>query len=387
MIETGLTIANADTNSEEEAVLVEEKFDAEEDEDSPELEIPLSDRKLVTHPYDFVIRSLKDQIDDGTLILADKFQRRQVWDRTKSSRLIESLLLNVPIPVCYFAELEDGTYSVIDGQQRLTAIYRFLHDEYPLRALKVLSELNRQKFYQLDAPYKRLLLSRTIRCIVILKESHPDIKYDVFERLNSGFVPLNAQELRNSVYRGKLNDLIHQLSEDEVFQKARRVSDIDKRMHDCEMILRFFAFHFHLSEYKGTLARFLDRYLESGINFDEETLEQHRALFRQTIDDVYYVFEDRAFRRYTLENGWEKSLNRAIYDVVMLFFARLNSEDIRAMKDEIVEALKQVCQDPEFCEAITSSTKNKDRIQMRLDKWREALLNIGLDVPYLQVGQ
>lgn len=365
----------------------EEEYELEEEEEFPELDIPAQHRQLVTHPYDFIIRSLKSQVDDGTLILADKFQRRQVWDLSKSSRLIESLLLNVPIPVCYFAELEDGSYSVIDGQQRLTAIYQFLSNDFTLRGLKVLRELNRKSFKQLEIPYQRYINSRTIRCIVIVKESHPDIKFDVFERLNSGFVPLNAQELRNSVYRGKLNDLILELSEYETFQKVRNVQDIDKRMRDCELVLRFFAFHFHLPEYRGKLSRFLDNYLEQGCHFDEATLNRHRELFQRTIEDVYYVFEDRAFRRFTFENGWENAVNRAIYDVIMLSFAALPSEAIRQKKAAIALALREVCQDAEFDEAITSSTKNKDRIQTRLDKWREKLLQIGLEVPYFQVGQ
>ncbi|HIK12564.1 MAG TPA: DUF262 domain-containing protein [Oscillatoriaceae cyanobacterium M33_DOE_052] len=378
---------NVLSGQEEEEELAEEQFEPEEEEDIEALDIPAKDRKLVTHPYDFIIRSLKTQVDDGSLILADKFQRRHVWDYAKSSRLIESILLNVPIPVCYFAELPDGSYSVIDGQQRLTAIYRFLSNEYPLRRLKILPELNRKKFDDLDPVYQRLLNSRAIRCIIILKESHPDIKFDVFERLNTGFVPLNAQELRNCVYRGKLNDLIHELSDDKVFQTARDVTDIDKRMQDCELILRFFSFHFNLPEYRGNLARFLDKYLEIGLNFDEETIKKHRDLFRKTIDDVYAVFEERSFRRYTRDVGWEKSINRAIYDVVMLSFARLPSDEIRSKKTEIIEALKLVCQDPEFSEAITSSTKNKDRIQNRLDKWRAALAGIGLEFPYIKVGQ
>ncbi|MEB3828566.1 DUF262 domain-containing protein [Phormidium sp. CCY1219] len=384
MLEQNIGDRANQNNSQE---ILEQQFEVEDEEELGEFDIPLKERKLVTHPYDFVIRTLKAQIDDNTLVLADKFQRRHVWDRTKSSRLIESLLLNVPIPVCYFAELNDGCYSVIDGQQRLTAIYRFLNNEFPLRALKVLPEINRKKFQDLDMGYQRLLLSRTIRCIVILKESHPDIKFDVFERLNSGFVPLNAQELRNSVFRGKLNDLILKLSEDEVFQKARRVSGIDKRMQDCEMILRFFAFFFDPIAYRGTLSRFLDSYLQSGINFDEETLEHHREVFRKTIDDVFYVFGDQAFRRYNPEVGWEKSINRAIYDVIMLTFASLESEAIRSKKEEIIEALKKVCIDPEFDEAITSSTKNKERIQTRINKWREALWQVGLEVPPLKIGK
>jgi len=365
----------------------EENFEMEEEEEFPELDIPVQQRHLLTHPYDFIIRSLKSQVDDGSLILADKFQRRQVWDLSKCSRLIESLLLNVPIPVCYFAELEDGSYSVIDGQQRLTAIYQFLTNKYALRGLKVLRELNRKNFKNLDVAYQRYIYSRTIRCIVIVKESHPDIKFDVFERLNSGFVALNAQELRNSVYRGKLNDLILELSEEELFQKTRNIKEIDKRMRDCELILRFFAFHYALKDYRGNLSRFLDHYLEKGSHFDDATIQQHRDLFMRVIGDVYEVFDNRAFRRYTFDNGWENAINRAIYDVIMLSFASLKSEAIRPKKAAIAEALREVCEDAEFNESITSSTKNKDRIQMRLDKWRNKLLQIGLDVPYFQVGQ
>ncbi|NER38596.1 MAG: DUF262 domain-containing protein [Oscillatoria sp. SIO1A7] len=364
-----------------------QEFDAEDEEEMPEIEIPVQGRKLVTQPYDFIIRSLKDQVDEGSLILADNFQRRQVWDFAKSSRLIESLLLNVPIPVCYFAELDSNAYSVIDGQQRLTAIYRFLNNEYGLRRLKVLPELNRKKFQDLAPIEQRALQSRTIRCIVILKESHPHIKYDVFERLNSGFVPLNAQELRNSVYRGNLNNLIQELCEDEIFQKIRNVSTIDKRMQDCELILRFFAFHFSGREYKGNLARFLDNYLEKGMEMPPENLEHHRQIFRKVVDDVDYVFEKQAFRRYNLDQGWERSINRAIYDAIMQYFALLDSEVIRGKKEEIIKSLKQVCQDPEFNEAISSSTKNKDRIQTRLDKWKDALVEVGLDVPCLKIGQ
>lgn len=383
MLEDGLG-----TQVEDSQELLEDQFEEEDEEElEEELTIPVKDRKLVTHPYDFVIRSLKAQIDDQTLVLADKFQRRQVWDQTKCSRLIESLLLNVPIPVCYFAELDDGSYSVIDGQQRLTAIYRFLNNEFPLRALKILPDINRKQFEDLEVSYQRLLLSRTIRCIVILKESHPDIKFDVFERLNTGFVPLNAQEIRNSVYRGKLNDLILELSEDEVFQKTRRVLNIDKRMQDCEMILRFFAFFFDPIAYRGTLSKFLDQYLEQGIHFDDETIEHHREIFRKTIDDVFAIFDYGAFRRYNPDTGWEKSINRAIYDVIMLSFAYVSSEDIRSSKTEIIEALKKVCQDPDFSEAITSSTKNRDRIQTRIDKWRDAMAEIGLDVPKIKIGK
>jgi hypothetical protein len=126
-----------------------------------------------------------------------------------------------------------------DGQQRLTAIYRFLNNEFVLRGLRVRPELNTKYFRDLSVADTRLLLSRALRCIVILGESHPDIRFDIFERLNTGAVRLNAQELRNSAFRGRLNDLIRELAENETFKAARNVADSDRRMRDCEMVRDF----------------------------------------------------------------------------------------------------------------------------------------------------
>jgi uncharacterized protein with ParB-like and HNH nuclease domain len=372
---------NIDSGKENLKELEEENFIKEDEGERQALEIPPKDRKLVTHPFDYIIRSLSAQIDDGSLVLQDKFQRRRVWDDIKSSRLIESLLLNVPIPVCYFAELDNSIYSVIDGQQRLTAIYRFVKNEFPLKGLRVRPELNRKRFFELDSVDQRLLNNRTIRCIVVLKESHQDIRFDVFERLNTGSVKLNTQELRNSMYRGKLNDLLKELSENSSFMQARKVSDIDKRMQDCELILRFFAFYFKMPEYKGDFAKFLDDYLKSGMKLNDEQLEQHRKLFTRVIEDVLYVFEHNSFRRFTERSDSEGLVNRAIYDVIMLSFAYLDSNAIRTNKSAILMAFKNVCQDDIFKDAVTSSTKDKKKIRDRLLRWNHYLnqQNIKID--------
>jgi uncharacterized protein with ParB-like and HNH nuclease domain len=370
--------------------LAEEEFVPEDSDENllPEIENTGKDRKLVTHPYDFIIRSLKDQVDDGSLVLADKFQRRRVWDDAKSSRLIESLLLNVPIPVCYFAEIDDGSYSVIDGQQRLTAIYRYINNEFSLRSLRIRDDLNNKRFHQLGVADQRLIKSRSIRCIVILKDSDPDIRFDVFDRLNSNSVRLKPQELRNSLYRGKLNDLIRELSENEVFKRVRGVKDVDKRMQDCEMVLRFFAFHFDSRLYRGYLSKFLDDYLKKGQHFGEEDLRQHKNIFERVIQDVEYVFGAHSFRRYDdATQSWEKLINKSIYDVIMLYFAKLESEQIRVNKDNIIDSFKGICRDPSFNEAIASATSGLGRVQTRLDIWYEALLKIGLQMEQIKIGQ
>jgi uncharacterized protein with ParB-like and HNH nuclease domain len=345
------------------------------------------ERKLVTHPYDFIIRSLKDQIEDQTLILQDEFQRRQVWDDVRASRLIESLMINVPIPVCYFAELETGAYSVVDGQQRLTSIYRYVTNQFALRALRVRKEHIGKRFHQLDLPTQRSITSRTIRCIVILRESHPTIRFDVFDRLNSGSVRLNAQELRNCLFRGELNKLVRQLAAYPAFQKARNVSDIDKRMQDDELVLRFFAFNYKLDQYKGDFAAFLNDYFADGKRMRAEDLEAHERLFRHVIDDVVFVFADEAFKRYDENGRAEKLINRSIYDIIMLSFARGESEKLRANRDSIVTALKRLCLDPSFLDAVQSGTLGTKRLQTRLDKWQQALTQVGIEIPPFLVGR
>jgi hypothetical protein len=363
----------------------EEHFADEDEKDASDDEpydIAIKDRKLATHPYDFIVRSLNDQIKDNTLILADKYQRRQVWKNVTCSRLIESLLMNVPIPVCYFSELDAGQYSVIDGQQRLAAIHRFLNNEYALSGLKVKPELIGKRFFQLNASDQRLILSRTIRCVVILKESHPDIRFDVFERLNTNSSPLSTQELRNSIFRGELNDIIRKLSENADFQYIRGVSEPDLRMRDNELILRFFAFYEQLPQYRSKLKKFLDDYQKEGMKRNKSDLETLEKLFLTVIEDVKIVFDTNSFRKYDPEKkSWENSINRAIYDAVMISFANANSNEIRLKKSLIYDGLKNLCtSNKEFKAAIESATKDRLKVKNRIRYFRDMMMENGIEV-------
>ena len=379
-------------NANEDAVesLVAESFSDNENDDEaerPELVIPARERKLITQPFDFIVSSLEEQIRDGQLILQDDFQRRQIWDQRKSSRLIESLLLNVPIPVCYFAELDDGVFSVIDGQQRLTSISRYIANLFPLSGLRVRPELNRQRFSELEKADQRLIKTRTIRCIVIQKESHPDIRFDVFERLNQGAVKLTPQELRNSTYRGDLNKILKDMCKNKLFQSVRRVDDVDARMGDAEMVLRFFAFHFAASEYRGFFAPFLDKYLESKMLMTAADKQVHEKLFLDTIDKVNSVFDHNAFRQIDEHGKFANQVNRAIFDVVMLTFAHIPKADLVANKSAIIDALKTLCvQNDSFQDAIGKATRDKARINTRVRLWQEKLVALGLNCPALIYG-
>jgi Protein of unknown function DUF262 len=192
-------------------------FEADSAEEAPDPdEVPIRDRRLITQPYDLGVASLLDQIKGGTIFLRPLserpgFQRRYVWTNQLASRLIESVLLNVPIPPCYLSQNEEFELDVIDGQQRLFSIYRFVDNQFRLGGLEILTELNGTRFFEIPPRMQRQIETHTLRCILITNESHPEIKFDVFERLNTNTVPLNAQELRNCVYRGALNSLLQEV--------------------------------------------------------------------------------------------------------------------------------------------------------------------------------
>ncbi len=171
-------------------------------------------RELLTSTVDYNLSGLYDLVQNSTVNLSPIYQRRDRWDDVRQSLLIESFLMNVPVPPIFLNEDEYGKYSVIDGRQRLTAIHSFISNNLALRGLQVFGDIDGLTFRQLPARFQAVIKTRpTLRAVIILRQSDPDIKYQVFRRLNTGGVTLNAQEIRNSVFPGSLNMEVTQLSE------------------------------------------------------------------------------------------------------------------------------------------------------------------------------
>ena len=193
-----------------------------EGNDDSSLYDELAERRLVTDKQDPNVSSLLDKYTRNKLILQPDYQRRFVMKPVVASRLIESILLGIPLPVVYFAEEEDGSLSVIDGQQRLTAIIsfiqgKFLYDDkvFKLTGLNVLNDLNKKTWNDLTDVQREKILDTSIRAIVVKKESSDDIKFEIFERLNTGSTPLNEDEIRNTIYRGSYMNLLKELENNE----------------------------------------------------------------------------------------------------------------------------------------------------------------------------
>lgn len=358
---------------------LEEDEAAALDELVPESEISITRRRIFTDKLDPKINDLHQDWKSGDLILDPKFQRRKVWDDIRSSRLIESALLEVPLPVFYLAENSDGKQEVIDGQQRLYAFFRFLDNAYPLTGLRELPNLNGQYLHDLGRAYQKQVRNYPVRTVVFKKESDERLRFQIFERLNTGAVPLNAQELRNCVYRGPYNDLLHDLSRDSDYMAVMGFKGPEKRMRDVEFVLRFAAFyHSSYLNYKPSMERFMNEDMRKYQKITPDEAEKLRSAFKNGMAIIRSLLGKNAFKRYyrgdaKSPNGhWEtKKFNASLYDILTWSMARADKNQVMTRLDTIVEALIMLMtQDQDFIDSIELSTSSVKAIISRFDKWR-----------------
>lgn len=360
-------------------------FDNPEDDD----EVAAVDGgKIFTASSDSEINSLYDKYKRGRLILQPDFQRQYVWDAPKASRLIESALMKIPLPVIYLSQEQDGKECVIDGQQRLTSLFAYIDGALPngrafrLTGLNVRTELEGRTFAELDEALQDAIRYYTIRVITFLKDSSEALKFEMFERLNTGSVQLNAQELRNCVYRGPLNHALTDMAANADFRAVCGVSGPDRRMRDCELVLRFAAF-FHRTylNYKSPMRDFLNDEALAQRNLDDKALHELQDAFKNACQVIRSAFGEHAFKRFypgkpgQPDGGWEpKKINKSLYDILMYSLARENKNTLYRHLDAIREALiNLMTTDTAFSDAIERSTSSVQAVRTRFDKWRMAL--------------
>jgi len=343
-------------------------------------------RRIFTEKLDQSVHELSEQWKQGDLILDPLFQRREVWDDGRASRLVESAILEVPLPIFYLAEEPDGKQEVIDGQQRLRALFRFLGNEFALKSLRSLVELNGKMYKDLDKATQRMIAKCALRTVIFKKESDEELRFEIFERLNTGAVPLNAQELRNCVYRGQYNQLLLELSTNPDYQALMGFKGPDRRMKDVEYVLRFAAFYHstHL-KYKPPMARFLDEDMRTHRQMIEDAeVQELRTAFKNSVALVRSLLGANAFRRFYrgTENArdgyWEpKKFNAALFDILMWGFASTDKNRVMSQLDAIREAFVALMTDDQsFIDSIELSTSSLKMVRYRFDRWRSTMEGI-----------
>ncbi|MGH7048118.1 MAG: DUF262 domain-containing protein [Stellaceae bacterium] len=345
---------------------------------------PPAERRVVTQPVDLSVQTLIEQWAEQLLVLPE-MQREYVWDNGKASRLIESLILNIPIPVVYFSENQEAKYEIVDGHQRVRSIVRYLNNEFALSGIAVLREYKGLRFHQLPEREQRFLRMRTLRAILILVDSHPNMRFEIYERLNTGAILLNAQELRNSIYRGPFNDLLHSLAKASDFRSLMRTKAPRRRMIDEELILRFFSLYFGLGQYRTPLKRFLNEFMRTSKNLNNADLTQFRSVFEKAVATAGCLFGEWAFRM-TDKDGHtiEPVVNRALFDAQMLASVWTETDLKHIDPSRVRNEVSALFSDETFLDAIQRATGDRARTLKRIRETVTALTKAGLTigVPY-----
>jgi hypothetical protein len=388
--------AGLDEIADETAAEVAEDFDEVEDllytddaEDARSLEesddpafarFDKSQRDLVTSVVDYNLGSLAELVNKEKIDLAPRYQRRYRWDAKRQSKLIESFLMNVPIPPIFLNEDRYGTYAVIDGKQRLFAIREFIRGRLKLRGLEVFEEVNGKTIDSMPSRLRDILETRaTIRAIIILPQSQPAVKFEVFKRLNTGGVRLNPQEIRNSSYPGPLNNLILDLSVRPEFHALLSIRDKDRsaiyrEMRDAEFVLRFFTFRETWDSFSGGMMRHMDEFMLDNQRVEGRPLAMFREDFEQTLGAVEAAFGDHAFQRWVPDKeSWRRQVLASLFDAEMFAARGKDPERLRANRSGIEQKLKELFSNAEFREAIDAATNTPALFKRRISMMSELL--------------
>lgn len=347
-------LLNADDSDLPEAAMPEaRKSPSEEDEDglepdesrdpSTNIEVPFDPTKIDIIAKPMTISSLEGRLDNDELDLTPDFQRQaNVWDVKRKARLIESILLKIPLPSFYFSEDLNGSYAVVDGLQRLCAVFHFKNAALlnsstgaslaPLRlkGLQYLKELDGQTYADLDRKFQRRISELEITANIIRASTPSAVKFNVFARLNQGGMPLTAQELRNAIFPGEWRNELRQLAESEKFSKATDGKVQTSRQQDMELVLRFIALWQLGEPYRRPGNQTLDEFLNATV---EHTLsrwsidkwKEAGEAFHHAIDATCQVRGKHAFRK-SAGAQQRKPINRGLFEAELIVFGALGSE-------------------------------------------------------------
>ena len=352
---------------------------------------PWDPKRIRITTKNYTLREIFSQIEEGELDLAPDFQRSFVWKYRQQVRLIESILLGIPLPAFYFNLDAHGAIQVIDGVQRLSTVRRFMSDELPLRSedLEYLHNFSTMTFNTLDAPTRRRFSSTQIVAHVIEPQTPDEVKYDIFNRVNTGGSPLTAQEIRHCMSKSASRDFLKGLVRLKSFDQATEFAfwnrdhteRNDHRMADRELALRFCAFRtVSINDYSkaSSLDSFLLEFTRriDGQSDNELDLDKLKRIFDRSMVNCAEILGEAAFRRWPPNSERRGPINRAIFESHALALANYRLEQLRPHKARIRKALRALFEDTAYEAAVRSGTGDPKRLQLRLEIPQETLRRI-----------
>lgn len=335
------------------------------------------DVDIIAQPM-VIANLVEDLKEGGDIILDPDFQRfSDLWDDKKQSRLIESLIIRIPLPTFYFDAGNNEKLIVVDGLQRLNAIRRFMALEegdsrrLVLNNLEYLTEYNGYTFEKLPVNIQKRIKSQVVSTYIIRAGTPDKVRTSIFTRINTGGMTLQPAEIKNSVYRGQAANLLKELAHSEEFVRATRGKIPQKRMLDCEFANRFLAFYLlGVEQYAGNLEDFLNNVMIRLQKEPKDTLAVCREDFFKAMQYASDIFGETAFRKMNKNKKYGR-INKPLFDSVSVNLAKLSEQDCKKLlekKDILQEKYTTLLEDEDFADIITNGTAKVSNVKTRYCK-------------------
>lgn len=318
--------------------------------------------KLMVQEGNLELATISERMESTEIYINQDYQRDFVYDNARQSRLIESFLLGIPVPEIFLCECKSGKDEVIDGQQRVTSIHRYLTNKFTLSGLTTLTDLNGKRFGELPTEIQRILRKRTLNFIRI-PMTNEKLKFEIFARLNQGSTALSHQEIRNCIYHGSCNDMLVRLAKDPLAAKLFR----DKNLRFCyqERILNFFAMQDFKNLPFSARTPIMNQFMIQHQNMDDVEIASMEKKFRDTMQVCDALFDDEAF--YLPDMPKKAPFNRAIFESIAIGLSQFPKEKVLAQKDAVRAAVMDLkTNNPEYQESVIAKKSSKGHICARI---------------------
>jgi hypothetical protein len=337
---------------------------------------PFDPTKIRVETQAKTIDNLISRMEHDEIVLQPDFQRADVWEDTARSRLIESVLIRIPLPAFYMDATDDEKWIVIDGQQRLSTIRRFVIDKsLRLSNLEFLTELEGFSFDQLPQSLKRRIRETNITVYLVERGTPPEVKFNIFRRINTGGLPLSAQEIRHALNQGKATEILKELSSSEAFLAATAGGVSPLRMADREMVLRFLAFVLHDPESYPSVEfdTFLSGVMAELNKMEEAELNRLRGRFGVAMNRAKELLGDYAFRKRSSPTARRQPINKALFEAWSVNLDALDKNQMPKLsdrKDQLIRRYIELNNDPTFLNSVSQGTGDVKKIQLRFREIR-----------------
>lgn len=310
---------------------------------------------------------LMERLENEEIDLKPSFQRQgDLWKLEQQSRLIESLMLKIPIPAFYFNASKEDEWIVIDGLQRLTAFLNFLvgipagdgkqRVKQEFTGLQYLKDFNGHTFDDLPRQYTRRIKETSVVAYTVEKGTPDEIVFNIFQRINTGGIVLNEQEIRQALYQGKATELIERLARSTDFQEATQGAVPAKRMQDREYVTRFLAFTEldYETEYEGNIDNYLIKAMKLVNTYEDTEIAKIEENFKRIMGYCAGIFGKYAFRKYN-ENRRRGPMNKALFEIWTVCFSDLTQMQLRKImsdREAFLRAFGRLQRNQEFITAL-----------------------------------